>query len=156
MKHQPMPMIIVDTREQKPYQFENCPTMIRKLDTGDYSLHGFENQFAIERKELNDFISCMIEKEGCENRSRFERELSRAKEKLRRLWILVEADFKDVRHGAFRSEIKVASVVATIIAWQNRYPIQVVWGGDRSSSAKLAKLILERSFRDWTEGKVSS
>lgn len=155
MKHQPLPCIIIDTREQKPYQFETA-SMLRKLDIGDYSLHGFEDQFAIERKELNDFISCMIDKTGCENRSRFERELDRAKEKLRRLWILVEADFKDVRHGTFRSEIKVNSVIATILAWQNRYPIQVIWGGDRASSAKLARLILERSYRDWTEGKVSS
>ncbi|MDD2998325.1 MAG: ERCC4 domain-containing protein [Candidatus Riflebacteria bacterium] len=154
-QHYPIPAIIVDTREQKPYMFDSA-TILRKLDIGDYSLNGFEDQFAIERKELNDFISCMIDKAGCENRSRFERELARAHEKLRRLWILVEADFDDIMAGRFQSEIKVTSVIATIIAWQNRYPVQFVWGGNRPKSARLAKIILERSFRDFVDKKINS
>ena len=129
--------------------------MIRKLDIGDYTLQGFEDQFAVERKELGDFISCMINKKDCENRDRFERELERAKEKLHRLWILVEADFADVLAGRFRSEIKVNAVVATIFAWLNRFPIQIVWGVDRTKSARFAEIILERSYRDWSEGKIS-
>lgn len=153
MAHHPLPAIIIDTREQRPYSFETA-TITRKLDIGDYSLSGFEDSFAIERKELNDFIGCMINKEGCENRDRFERELTRAQDKLRRLWILVEADFRDVTAGRYRSEIKVASVVATIVAWQNRYPIQIVWGGDRAKSARLAHIILERSFRDFADKKI--
>jgi ERCC4-type nuclease len=42
--------IIVDTREQKPWSFENYTTAIRKLDTGDYSIEGLEHLLCIERK----------------------------------------------------------------------------------------------------------
>jgi ERCC4-type nuclease len=153
--NQILPRIIVDTREQRPYKFSGRQTVSKKLDIGDYSLEGFEDHFAIERKEMNDFISCMINKSECKNRDRFVRELERAKEKLHRLWILVECDFSHVLRGNFRSELKVASAVATTLAWQNRYPIQVVWGGNRAQSARLAERILERSYRDVCDQKVN-
>lgn len=40
--------IIVDSREKNPWIFENSIT--RKLDVADYSLEGFEDTLAIERK----------------------------------------------------------------------------------------------------------
>jgi ERCC4-type nuclease len=42
--------IIVDTREQTPWEFANHTVSSKKLDTGDYSVEGLENVFAIERK----------------------------------------------------------------------------------------------------------
>ena len=42
--------IIVDTREQLPWEFDGHSTSSRKLDTGDYSIEGLENIFCIERK----------------------------------------------------------------------------------------------------------
>lgn len=153
-ENQILPPVIIDTREQRPYKFSGRHTISRKLDIGDYSLEGFQNQFAIERKELNDFVSCMINKKDCRNRERFTRELERAKERLHRLWILVECDFNQVLRGTFRSELRVSSAVATILAWQNRYPVNFVWGGNRAQSERLAERILERSYRDWQDGKI--
>ena len=43
--------IIVDTREQQPWDFEFNETAIAKLDTGDYSVDGLEDILCIERKE---------------------------------------------------------------------------------------------------------
>jgi ERCC4-type nuclease len=42
--------IVVDTREQTPWEFGFHNTAKRKLDTGDYSMEGFESLFTIERK----------------------------------------------------------------------------------------------------------
>ena len=42
--------IIVDTREQMPWEFGHHTTSRHKLDTGDYSIIGFEDVLAIERK----------------------------------------------------------------------------------------------------------
>lgn len=153
---QMLPRIIIDTREQKPYMFAGRQTLLRKLDIGDYSLEGFEDQFAIERKELNDLIGCMVNKGDIKNRERFERELDRARETLRRLWIVVEADYRSVAEGRFRSELKVAAAEATILAWENRYPVCFKWAGDRVRGAKITEAILERCYRDWADGKVSS
>lgn len=150
-----LPTILVDTREQRPYAFEGRPMMIRKLDIGDYTLQGFEDQFAVERKELGDFISCMINKKDCENRDRFERELERASNKLRRLWILVETTPEDIKKGTFRSQIRVKAVEATMLAWLNRYdPVRIVFGGNRAEAAQTAEMLLERSYRDWADGKI--
>lgn len=42
--------IIVDTREQQPWTFEEYVVANKKLDTGDYSIEGLQDFFAIERK----------------------------------------------------------------------------------------------------------
>ncbi len=43
--------IIIDTREKQPWLFEAHKTISRKLDTGDYSICGLEDQLCIERKK---------------------------------------------------------------------------------------------------------
>lgn len=148
-----LPPIIIDTREQKPFEFQSA-TVREKLDIGDYSLRGMTNHFAIERKELNDLIGCMISKEGNRNRDRFERELERARTGLRRLWIICEGSFGDICAGNYRSEIKVASVVATLLAWQNRYNVSFIFAGGRKTANRLAYLVLERSYVDYIEKKL--
>ncbi|PIX19031.1 MAG: hypothetical protein COZ70_11115 [Deltaproteobacteria bacterium CG_4_8_14_3_um_filter_51_11] len=67
-----MPAIIIDSREQLPYQFPES-SITAALQTGDYSLVGFESVFEVERNALSDFIGCCTW-----GRSRFERELQRA------------------------------------------------------------------------------
>lgn len=46
--------IVCDTREppHTRYRFEDFPVVVKKLDAGDYSLVGFEDQFCVERKQL--------------------------------------------------------------------------------------------------------
>ena len=46
-----MSRIIVDTREQQPLWTAGANVVVRKLDTGDYSLEGFEDVVCIERKK---------------------------------------------------------------------------------------------------------
>ena len=69
-----MLQIIQDTREQYPFSFEGYPVEVKPgtLPTGDYSLDGFEDRIAIERKAAGDLISCMTG-----GRERFRRELER-------------------------------------------------------------------------------
>lgn len=148
-----LPPIIIDTREQKPFEFQSA-TVREKLDIGDYSLRGMTKHFAIERKELNDLIGCMISKEGNRNRDRFERELERARTCLRRLWIICEGDWKEIIRGSYRSEIKIASVVATLLAWINRFNVSILFAGGRKEANRLAYLVLERSYIDYIEKKL--
>ena len=67
--------VIKDTREQEGWFFTQttaCDGMVReKLDTGDYSLRGYEELLAIERKgKISEFARNIVE-------NRFERELER-------------------------------------------------------------------------------
>jgi ERCC4-type nuclease len=55
--------IIIDTREQKPWEFPGHTTAVQKLDTGDYSVEGLEDVLCIERKQnTSEFAKNIIEK----------------------------------------------------------------------------------------------
>ena len=43
-------VILVDTREQKPFDFGNIPIIRKTLDSADYSIKGFTNRLLVERK----------------------------------------------------------------------------------------------------------
>ncbi|HRR45284.1 MAG TPA: ERCC4 domain-containing protein [Mesotoga sp.] len=65
-------VLIVDTREQAPL-FDVCEWCVRKaLKQGDYSVVGFEDKVAIERKNMADLLSSLGS-----DRKRFEKELER-------------------------------------------------------------------------------
>ncbi len=51
--------IVIDSREQEPYTFA-CEVVKAKLDAGDYSVAGFEQRVAVERKSLRDFVGTVI------------------------------------------------------------------------------------------------
>ena len=54
--------IIIDTREQQPWTFNNHTVANRKLDTGDYSIEGLENILCIERKKsASEFANNIVE-----------------------------------------------------------------------------------------------
>lgn len=68
--------IVRDTREQQGYLFSEDPQYcagmeIRKLDTGDYSLDGYENLVCIERKASTGELA------GNLSEGRFDREIQR-------------------------------------------------------------------------------
>ena len=72
-------VILIDTREQRPYAFSSCPTLRVALETGDYSYicdgRELRDVVAIERKSVTDLLGCI----GGQ-RDRFERELARLAE----------------------------------------------------------------------------
>ena len=54
--------IIVDTREQQPWIFDNYAKAHKKLDTGDYSVEGLEHLLTIERKKSSsEFATNIVE-----------------------------------------------------------------------------------------------
>lgn len=83
--------IIIDTREQKPFDFPlNVPIKRATLKTGDYAIEG-DDFFAIERKSKADFLGTIFH-----DWQRFKRELQRmADGNFVAKIIIVEADFKD-------------------------------------------------------------
>lgn len=69
-----LPTIIVDSREQKDcFTFDGLPYRIKKLDTGDYSLEGYEKKITIDRKRNSGEIYMNLGSDY----TRFEAELVR-------------------------------------------------------------------------------
>lgn len=126
--------VIVDSREQSSYDFRTVksdakdgnlpfivPTIRRALKTGDYSVEGFEDTFAVERKELGDLFHCMGS-----DRERFERQLERLNE-LSYSAVVVEADLARIRRGHDRSKLNPKTVFRSVISYQvDRFP-NVQW-----------------------------
>jgi len=111
------PIILVDTREQRPLYFgEASPTRRATLPTGDYSVEGLEGLIAVERKSLGDLFGTVGK-----GRERFEREIIRASH-LRYFGIMVEATFDQVLAGAPHSQMNSVAVIASLHCWELRYP----------------------------------
>src|SRR6516225_6005363 len=60
--HPPVPVAVVDTREQNPLSFRRFKGWFAKIEyralpLGDYSVKGMEETCVVERKDLADLIS---------------------------------------------------------------------------------------------------
>ncbi len=146
------PIIIVDTREQKPYfhtdapRWGNAVIVKEKLDTGDYSLKGFEGQITVERKSVGD-LDNSLKKEY----PRFKRELIRMTEIPCRM-VLVEGEQQDITgtptmdgyNGRF-------SQLVTIFV---EYGISFVWQRNRVQAEKYCFAYLTTFYRYIREGKI--
>lgn len=149
--------VIVDTREQTPYEFAGLRTdakdgrrpirveVIRRgLASGDYSLAGYEFAIAVERKSLVDLYNTLGQ-----GRVRFEAELARLDE-LRWAAVVVEAGW-DLILGEppERSRLSPISVHRSVIAWQQRFP-RVHWWTcpTRAIAERTTFRILERFLKD--------
>lgn len=134
-------IILTDTREQLPYPFDRWPVDIKEagLSTGDYSLLGFEDKAAIERKSLNDLISCLKGK----NRDRFEKELSRARS-YELFIVVIEADLFQIASKNYHSVMNPDAVLQSITAFHIRYGIPFLFCGDRSGAEYMTYSLLQK------------
>lgn len=141
-----LPPIIIDTREQLPYDFGGHPSYIRTLKTGDYSLEGLENLVVIERKRHEEFIGCLGN-----DRERFQNEIERGST-FRRLHVVVEASLWSVincRYDGYPSAMHPNAIRGTIFAWENRYDWLRFWfPGDRETAQIMAEGLLRRAWLD--------
>jgi DNA excision repair protein ERCC-4 len=107
------PIIIQDTREQTPLRFTRYPSEVGTLTTGDYSIRGFESDFAIERKSLEDLLSSLTR----------ERDRLRGYDFCRLLIIGTEAQ---VMARAYRARMEPKAVLASLLGIEAR-GVPVAW-----------------------------
>jgi DNA excision repair protein ERCC-4 len=142
--------VIIDSREQKPYEWPDIAPVRRKLDTGDYSLSGFENVVAIERKELSDFVACCTFE-----RERFERELERMKEYRVKI-VIIEASFEEIHRGDYRSFCGPSCVEGSIISWILDYGVSFMLLGNRLLASDFVKRTLIKFYEHELQIKLDS
>lgn len=150
--------IVVDTREQSPFLFGRYLVEVIKgtLQTGDYSLPGFEDRVAVERKSIDDLVGCL---KG-DQRDRFERELSRGRH-YELFAVVVESSLGDLRQGKYRSEMKSESVLQSLAAFQARYRVAFCWCGSRALAEYWTHSLLSKyadeqriRYRDLERGQA--
>lgn len=134
-----MPPIVIDSREQRPYAFPDA--VPGTLPTGDYSLLGYEDRVAVERKTKNDAYASLGR-----DRPRFRREVERMSA-LQYGAIVVEASVPDFLRPPLFSHLAPTAALNSLLAWSVRFGIQVFFAGDRTHGALITLQLLTKFWR---------
>lgn len=139
-------IIIVDTREQEPYEFdpETVDVKRRALTAGDYSLNGFEDQACIERKSLPDYVQSVIKQ-----RDRFLKEVKKLSE-IPHSCVVVECDLSDIMGKRYRSGVHPNSVLGATLSLMIDHKIPVCFCSDRQLARTFTEMYLKRVYRRLT------
>lgn len=156
--------IVIDYREKLPYEFPNRNTIESQLEVGDYSLEGFENVFAVERKTFDDLARSVGS-----DRLRFENEIRRAngfanrneagnplpgtklQDSLNEFTVVIEADKAELYNYRnqpkcpnYFSKIHPNSIIGTVEKWPNKYPsLEFRWAGNRKQGKEKTEQLLD-------------
>ncbi len=133
--------IIQDSREQCGYDFSRFPDVaceVGALDTGDYSLAGFTDRIALERKRLDDLIGCLSQ-----DRARFERELSRARN-FEMFAVIIEDSLQNIMAGRYHSLMKSQAVIQSIAAFSVRYRVPFLFCSNRAGGEMMVYSLLSK------------
>lgn len=140
--------IICDSREQTGYKFASYPDVVATtgtLTTGDYSLAGFTDKVAIERKELSDLIGCLTH-----DRERFTRELERLRG-YETAVVVVEAKYNDIVQGRYRSKMTPDAAIQSIISITVNYRMPFFFAGNRAAGEQFTYNFLRHYHRHAVE-----
>lgn len=155
--------VIRDTREQEgngwifPESDFCSGTIDRTMKSGDYTLEGFEDVLAIERKRSTGELSKNVYEK------RFERELERL-EDIKHSFLFFEFNLEDVISFPFNSGIpkykwgrlRVTSqfMLKKIMEWQVRYKTKILFVGKKgmATAGCLFKRVIEDAERAKSSG----
>jgi ERCC4-type nuclease len=156
----PLPTIIVDTREKKPWKFawaishgQIAGTILDKVDAGDYTIKEVPNLIAVERKQdVSELYGNLV---GTEKYERFIREMERLKQ-FKYRFIVVEdhweslwspSAFKFASRNKKWAGYMVMSHLFNIMA---DYGVHILFAGDKAEQLTLKLLVkhYERAFKE--------
>lgn len=139
--------IFIDTREQKPLEFNNCSKM--KLDFGDYAIGGDLYSYSyVDRKSESDFKSTMTT--GYE---RFRREIVRAKSFNAYLFVVIESSIEKIKKNNIfaphKSNLSFVWNRMRLLTHDFKGNCQFIFSGNRSSSQELIPKLLANGKDLW-------
>lgn len=148
----PKPVVLIDSREQLPFDFSRFPNWIagekrKALRVGDYTVEGMEDILILERKSLSDLITTLMQNrrsffDGCEKMAQYQ-------------WraILVEASYEDIK-TVYDDELCTRAhpnaVSGTLDALEAKYGIPVIYTSrHRPLAEEKAASWLSKHFTYW-------
>lgn len=148
--------IIIDTREQQPWEFQNMDKTVAKLDTGDYSLKGLEDIFCIERKgSVSEFANNITEK-------RFKDVVARLS-KIPHSFLLLEFNLEDVliypvgssvpKRMWDKLRITPKFLLKHINELQLLHNIKILFCGDANNAEKIALALMRKAYEYYGQPK---
>lgn len=148
--------IIVDTREQMPWEFGYHTTSKKKLDTGDYTIEGFESLFTIERKMSVSEIANNI------TENRFKDVLERLS-KIPHAYMIMEFSIEDIYTFPVGSDIpkrlwdklriKGHYIMKILLEAQLNHNIHILFCGDSENAERTAASLMKRIYEKYGKQK---
>lgn len=139
------PILLVDSREQRPLPLTRFPIERVGLSVGDYGIKGFSDwenpAFILERKSLPDLCASL----GRE-RERFLREVEKMRG-FRFRGLVIEAAVDEVECSQYRSLISPSAVLGTLDALSVRAGVHVFWCRDAFGAARRVESLAEKFCR---------
>jgi ERCC4-type nuclease len=166
MTNAPSYTVVKDSREQDGYTFDRftsryheCKGMVvRKLDTGDYSIEGLEDKVCIERKGRISELAINLGKD----KHRFMREIERMKE-FPFKFLVLEFSLEDVMSFPEGSDIpdenwnslKITNkyMLKMLIEFQMYDDIHVIFCGSKKNAKLVVSSILKRVNEYYSTGR---
>ena len=135
--------IIIDTREQCPYDF---PFSKRQcLPSGDYSINGYEQHIAIERKTKQDIYQSVSK-----GRKRFKKEVERLAT-YKYAAIVIESSLDNLLIPPPYTELSPRVVINTLLSWSIKYRLHVFFASDRDHARAIVYRLLEKFWLNRVE-----
>ncbi len=131
--------IVIDSREQNPYRFQDAVT--KALKSGDYSILGFEDRITVERKTKEDAYASL----GA-GRARFEKELTRLSE-YDYSAIVIESTLTNFLQAPAFTRMKPKAAINSLISWSVKYGVHIFFASDRRHAKAVTYRILEKFFK---------
>lgn len=141
--------VIIDTREQQPWIFERTTAEHKKLDTGDYSVEGYENILCIERKKSVSEIANNI------TESRFKDVIERMN-KYKYAFLILEFNLNDIYRYPIGSnvpkhmwnKIKISSgfIIKNLLELQLKNNIKVLFCDNANNASKIALSLMKKVY----------
>lgn len=153
------PIIIVDTREQTPWDFEGDSAFEKvqyeKLEQGDYSLVGYEKIVVIERKANADELFANF----TNGKERFFAEAERLMADVKYRFIVIEQTLQDIlspnnyfvnktKRNKFSPNMPVIVVINNLIEMMVKYRINVIFGGSKAKNIAKGILLKTKELYD--------
>jgi hypothetical protein len=156
--------VVVDSREQAPYHFQGVRadakgfkvpiivrTVVKGLETGDYSIVGLENRITIERKSLADAYGTFGD-----GRERFERELERMRS-YEYSAVVIEAGWEHALNyvppirPVPKKRFTSKHFFRSVLAWDVRYPTKWYTAPTAFLAERIVFRLLQRFWTDMME-----
>lgn len=162
MQKMPKPVLLVDTRERTPWDFEGDDEFSEikhvKLDGGDYAIEGMQHLVVIERKANADELFNNF----TQNKERIFAEFERLKNHKMRV-IVIEESCDDVfnpnnyyvnKKGLNKRDYKmpVAVVASNLTELMVNHNVHVIFGGHKARA--IARGILLQAYKLHRQGKL--
>lgn len=140
--------ILVDTREQKPLEFNPEEILSQKLDIADYGAvkDGVYCPIYFERKSIADLFSTLTK-----GHERFKRELERAKRDNKKIILVIECNYSKLYKGIKWSKLKGSVIIKILMTMYHKYDLQHIFFKNREEMKDYIKRFYEGWFKNEKE-----